>query len=61
MHATTCYGEFNLCDIEKGSELAKAFERMLCQLNHPSMTGRTLDVSAYMKDFIGREGLPYRQ
>jgi hypothetical protein len=61
MHATTYYGEFHLCDTEEGSELAKAFARMFCQLNHPSMTGRTLDVSAYLKEFIGKEGLPQKQ
>ena len=61
MHATTYYGEFNDRDPKEGSELAEAFARMLCQLNHPSMTGRTLDVSAYLKDFIGREALPLRR
>lgn len=61
MHPTTYYGEFDRCDPEEGSELAKCFARMLCQLNHPSMTGRTLDVSAYLKDFFGPESLPLRQ
>jgi len=55
MFATTHYGEFNHCEPEEGSELAKAFKRVLCQLNHPSMAGRTLDVSPYLKDLLGRE------
>ncbi|MEX2552422.1 MAG: hypothetical protein WD627_05425 [Actinomycetota bacterium] len=55
MQATTYYGEFNQCDPAEGSELAKAFARMLCRLNHPSMAGRTLEASAYLKDFIGAE------
>jgi hypothetical protein len=61
MHATTYYGEFNLCDTEGGSERAKALARMLCRLNHPSMTGRTLEVFDYLKDFIGPEELPLRR
>lgn len=55
MQATTHYGEFNHYHPEEGSELAKAFARMMCRLNHPSMASRTLDEPAYLKDLIARK------
>ena len=58
MHATTHYGEFNLTESENGSDLARSFARLMCQLNHPSMAGRPLDLSAFLKDFLGRESEP---
>lgn len=45
----THYGEFNLSGVEEGSELARTLKRLLCQMNHPSMRGRTLDLPAYLK------------
>jgi hypothetical protein len=58
MNATTYYGEFKLSGAEEGSDLARSFARLMCQLNHPSMAGRPLDLSAYLKDFLGRESEP---
>ena len=58
MQAMTHFGEFNLSGAEDGSDLARSFARLMCQLNHPSMAGRPLDLSAYLKDFLGRESEP---
>lgn len=58
MKATTYYGEFNLSGAEHGSDLARSLARLMCQLSHPSMAGRPLDLSAYLKEFLGRESEP---
>ena len=55
MKTTTYYGEFSFDTGGGRSELAIKLARMLCQLNHPSMTGRTVDLSEYLEPFAGRE------
>lgn len=55
MHAVTYYGEFNMSATNEVSELARTLARMMCQLNHPSMVGRPLNLSAHLEPFVGRE------
>jgi hypothetical protein len=58
MHATTYFGEFKLAAAKEASDLAQSLARLLCRLNHPSIAGRSLDLSDYLKDFLGQESEP---
>lgn len=59
MHAVTHIAEFNLPHIDEGSDLARTLERLRCQMNHPCMQGRMLDLSALLsKELRVLDGLP---
>lgn len=49
MHAVTHFGEFNFSKVNDSSDVARTLQRLLCQMNHPSMKGRTLDLSALIR------------
>lgn len=48
MNAETALAELKLSDIDARSDLARTLERLVCQMNHPSMRGRVLNLPALL-------------
>lgn len=50
MHKLTYFGDFEIFPVAEGSEMADKLRRMICQMNHPSMTGRSPEAARRLQE-----------